>query len=80
MEIFQAGGPGVDSPEEIEAARGMHNGGEPVGLPEGPGADQDSIPDVPGSRQAADGKHYVQQGQGWAEVVNPNGAAQWINR
>jgi hypothetical protein len=75
MELMQAGGPGADTPEELESVRGMHNGGEPIGLPEGAADDVDSIPDVPGSRQAADGKHYVQNGNGYAEVIKPNAPA-----
>ena len=76
MELLQAGGPGVDTPEEIEQARGMDEGGEPVGLPEGAADEQDSLPDVPGSRQAADGKHYVQRNGQYHEVVKPNAPAQ----
>lgn len=76
MEIFQAGGPSADTPEEIAALRGMDQGGEPIGLPEGAADDQDSIPDVPGSRQAADGKHYVQKNGQYFEVVKPNAPVQ----
>jgi len=76
MEILQAGGPGADTPDELEQLEGMHNGGEPVGLPEGAADDQDSLPDVPGSRQAADGKHYVQKNGQYHEVVKPNAPAE----
>lgn len=76
MELLQAGGPGVDTPEEIEQARGMNGGGEPIGLPQGAGDDLDSLPDVPGSRQAADGKHYVQRNGQYHEVVKPNAPAE----
>jgi len=75
LELLQAGGPGADMPGEALLAPGMGEGGEPVGLPEGPAADQDSIPEVPGSRQAADGKHYVKNGEGWAEVIKPEAPA-----
>jgi len=71
LEIMQAGGPGADMPEEVLLAPGMDEGGEPVGLPEGPQGDVDSIPEVPGSRQAKDGKHYVQNENGWNEVIKP---------
>lgn len=70
MELLQAGGPSADTPEELEQARGMHNGGEPIGLPAGAAGDADSVPGVIGSRQAADGKHYVQNPDGgYSEVV-----------
>jgi hypothetical protein len=75
MEILQAGGPGADTPEELEQLQGMDQGGEPIGLPEGAADDQDSLPDVPGSRQAADGKHYVQKNGQYHEVVKPNAPA-----
>lgn len=75
MEIFQAGGPGADTPEELESLRGMDDGGEPIGLPQGSADDQDSLPDVPGSRQAADGKHYVQRNGQFHEVVKQNAPA-----
>jgi len=72
LEILQAGGPGADTPEELEQARGMHEGGEPLGLPEGAAAEQDSIPGIVGSRMAADNKHYVQNADGsYSEVVKP---------
>ena len=76
MELLQAGGPSADSEEELEFARGMHQGGEPIGLPEGAADEQDSLPDVPGSRQAADGKHYVQRNGQYHEVVKPNAPAE----
>lgn len=72
LEIFQAGGPSADTPEELERLPGMDQGGEPIGLPEGAADDQDSLPDVPGSRLAADGKHYVQRNGSYHEVVKPN--------
>jgi hypothetical protein len=78
MELLQAGGPGVDTEseqEELENLRGMDEGGEPVGLPSGPADEQDSIEGVPGSRQAADGKHYVQRNGQYHEVVKPNAPA-----
>lgn len=75
MELLQAGGPGIDTPEEIEQARGMDDGGEPIGLPQGAADDQDSLSDVPGSRQAADGKHYVQKNGQYHEVIKPNAPA-----
>lgn len=75
MELLEAGGPGADTPEELEGLKGMHEGGEPIGLPEGAADDVDSLPDVPGSRQAADGKHYVKNGNGYAEVIKPNAPA-----
>jgi hypothetical protein len=77
LEALQAGGPGADTPEEL---RGLHEGGTPVGVPapaaEAPEGDEDAngngIPDslegVPGSRQAADGKHYVKGRNGYMEV------------
>lgn len=71
LEILQAGGPSADTPEELERARGMHEGGEPIGLPEGAADDQDSIEGVVGSRQAADNKHYVQRNGKYYEVVKP---------
>lgn len=76
MELMQAGGPSADTPEELEQARGMDEGGEPIGLPEDAADDQDSLPDVPGSRQAADGKHYVQKNGKYFEVMKPNAPAQ----
>lgn len=75
MELLQAGGPGADTPEELENLRGMDEGGEPIGLPSGPADDVDSLPDVPGSRQAADGRHYVQRNGQYHEVVKPNASA-----
>jgi len=75
MEILQAGGPGADMPEEVEQLQGMHNGGEPIGLPEGAADDVDSLPEVPGSRKAADGRHYVQRNGKYHEVVKPNAPA-----
>lgn len=74
MEIFQAGGPSPDTQEELERARGMDQGGEPIGLPQGAAADQDSIQGVVGSRQAADNKHYVQRNGKYYEVVKQNEA------
>lgn len=71
LELLQAGGPGADMPGEALLAPGMNEGGEPIGLPEGAAADQDSLPEVPGSRQAADGKHYVKNENGWNEVIKP---------
>ena len=71
MEILQAGGPGADTPEELERLPGREQGGTPLGLPTGPAAEQDSLPEVEGSRQAADGKHYVQNENGWNEVIAP---------
>lgn len=75
MELLQAGGPGADTPEELESLRGMDQGGEPIGLPSGAAADQDSLPEIPGSRQAADGRHYVQRNGQYHEVVKPNAPA-----
>ncbi len=72
---MQAGGPGADTEEEL---RGIHQGGTPIGLPAGSPDDPmvdangngipDSLEGVPGSRQAADGKHYVKKGNGYLEV------------
>lgn len=76
MELLQAGGPGADTPEELENLRGMDAGGEPIGLPSGSADDQDSLPEVPGSRQAADGKHYVQRNGQYHEVVKQNAPAE----
>ena len=76
MELLQAGGPGVDTPEEIEQARGMDDGGEPIGLPSGAADEVDSIPEIPGSRQAKDGKHYVQRNGQYYEVVKQNAPAE----
>jgi len=76
MEILQAGGPGADTPEEIESLRGRDQGGEPIGLPEGTADDVDSIPEIPGSRMAADGKHYVQRNGQYHEVVKQNAPAE----
>lgn len=68
LEIMQAGGP---SPEGDEA-KAIHQGGTPVGLPVAGDANGNGIPDslegVPGSRMAADGKHYVKNGKSWLEV------------
>jgi len=72
LEILQAGGPGADTSDELERARGMHEGGEPIGLPQGTADDVDSIPEIPGSRMAADGKHYVQRNGQYHEVVKQN--------
>lgn len=72
IEIMQAGGPGADMPGEVLLAPGMDEGGEPQGIPEGAQGDVDSIPEVPGSRMAGDGKHYVQGPDGgYSEVVKP---------
>jgi hypothetical protein len=73
MELLQAGGPGADTEEEIESLRGRENGGTPIGVDQ---EAQDSLEGVPGSRQAADGKHYVKGAQGWMEaqpIENVNG-------
>lgn len=70
-EIMQAGGPGADQPHEVDQLQGMDAGGEPIGLPTGPAGEVDAIPEIPGSRQAADGKIYAPNGQGWAEVIPP---------
>ena len=71
LEILEAGGPGADMPEEVLLAPGMNEAGTPQGLPEGAQAEVDAIPEIPGSRQAADGKIYVQNEKGWNEVIKP---------
>lgn len=76
VELLQAGGPGVDTPEEVEQARGMDDGGEPIGLPQGAADEVDALPDVPGSRKAADGKIYVQRNGQYHEVVKQNAPAE----
>lgn len=76
LEILQAGGPGADTQEELDSLRGMHDGGEPIGLPQGAAGDVDAIPEIPGSRQAADGKIYVQRNGQYHEVVKPNATAE----
>ena len=48
---------------------GPHEGGTPIEPEEAPegleeGGEQDSIPDVPGSRQAANGRHYIKNKNG----------------
>ncbi len=76
IEIMMAGGPGADTEEELSQLQGMDAGGEPIGLPSGPQGEVDAIPEIPGSRQAADGKFYVKNGQGWNEVIAPNAPAE----
>ena len=71
IELMMAGGPGADTEEELAQLQGMDAGGEPIGLPTGPAGEVDAIPEIPGSRQAADGKIYAPNGQGWAEVIPP---------
>jgi len=77
LELLQAGGPGADMPGEVLLAPGMDQGGTPLGLPEdgSASANVDAIPEIPGSRQAADGKIYAPQGEGWAEVIKPEAPA-----
>jgi len=58
MEIMQAGGPGADTPQEVAAITDINQDGQP-----------DSLPGVPGSRQAADGKHYIPHQGGFMEVA-----------
>ena len=58
MEIMQAGGPGADNPQEVAAITDINQDGQP-----------DSLPGVPGSRQAADGKHYIPHQGGYMEVA-----------
>ncbi len=56
--------------ELFNAPPGRDEGGEPIGLPTGAADEVDSLPGVVGSRQAADGRHYVKNGNGgYAEVV-----------
>lgn len=76
MELLQAGGPGADTPEELESLRGRDEGGEPIGLPQGAADEVDAIPDIPGSRKAADGKIYVQRNGQYHEVVKQNAPAE----
>lgn len=52
-----AGGPGADTPKEIAAITDINQDGQP-----------DSLPGVPGSRLAADGKHYIPHQGGFMEV------------
>lgn len=72
VEALKAGGP--YPPEALDNAPGVHEGGMVPGQPEeelanagepapqdGAPEGQDSLPDVPGSRLAPDGQHYVQQ-------------------
>lgn len=66
IEALREGGPGPDAGEGLP---GLHEGGAPVGLPQGNSELPDSVPGVPGSRQAKDGKHYVKANGGWSEVV-----------
>jgi len=66
----------VNGTQLIEVGPGPHEGGtpiEPEKAPEGlgEGEEQDSIPDVPGSRQAADGRHYVKGRNGQYLEVEP---------
>jgi hypothetical protein len=73
LEALAQHGPVTD---EAIAAKGLHEGGSPVGLPQPPSGasegvanqQQDSLPDVPGSRMAADGKHYIPHQGGYMEV------------
>jgi len=77
LEIIQTGGPSPDANE----AKAIHQGGTPVGLPvpsseaSGGDADGNGVPDslegVPGSRMAADGKHYVPHRNGGYLEVQP---------
>lgn len=79
IELMQAGGPSADTESDqgqLAQLRGMDDGGEPIGLPEGAADNVDSLPDVPGSRRAGDGKHYVQKNGKYFEVVKPNAPAQ----
>jgi hypothetical protein len=62
--------------ELFHDAPGIHEGGTPVGLPAGGSDDlDDSLEGVPGSRLAADGKHYVKGPQGYLEVEPVQGNA-----
>ena len=63
--------------ELVYSAKGVHEGGTVPGNPEAPPgqgeASEDSLEGVPGSRQAPDGKHYVQNKNGqWLEVQPGN--------
>ena len=69
FEALQQHGPGAGEERDMP---GLHEGGTPVGLPAGGDSNGNGIPDslegVPGSRMAADGRHYVKNGKGWLEV------------
>lgn len=71
LELLQAGGPSPDTPEELERLPGRDQGGEPIGLPSGAADEVDAIPEIPGSRRAADGKVYVQRNGKYHEVIKP---------
>jgi len=64
-EALQAGGPGPDAMDHLP---GPHEGGTPIVPPEPtegqegatePAPEGDSLPNVPGSRLAPDGQHYI---------------------
>jgi len=59
-EMLQAGGPGADTKGEQEALEDANGDGLP-----------DSVPGVPGSRQAPDGRHYVPHRDGGFLEVQP---------
>jgi hypothetical protein len=66
----------VNGGQLIEAPPGIGEGGTPIDPEEAPeglgeGEEQDSISDVPGSRQAADGKHYVKGRNGQYLEIEP---------
>jgi hypothetical protein len=66
----------VNGGQLIEAPPGIGEGGTPIDPEEAPegldeGDEQDSISDVPGSRQAADGKHYVKGRNGQYLEIEP---------
>ncbi len=65
IEALQQHGPGTGEAGELP---GLHEGGTPVGLPQGNSELPDSLEGVPGSRMAADGRHYVKKGNGYLEV------------